>query len=122
MASILKFEHYTVVWICAIEIEVHAARLMLNLEHAGSFAATHRDGNNYIGGKINGHNVMIVRPPETGPINTATLASQIKASFPNLLFGMMVGIGGGVPGKNLVPDIRLGDVVIASPNGNSVKL
>jgi nucleoside phosphorylase len=34
-------------------------------------------------------------------------------SFPNIKIGLMVGIGGGVPGKT--HDIRLGDVVVSSP-------
>lgn len=55
----LKFEDYTVAWICALEIELQAARVMLDQEHAGNFPAVYRDGNNYVSGQINGHNVVI---------------------------------------------------------------
>jgi hypothetical protein len=33
-------------------------------------------------------------------------------SFPNIKIGLMVGIGGGVPTKH---DIRLGDIIVSSP-------
>jgi nucleoside phosphorylase len=38
-------------------------------------------------------------------------------TFPNLQFGLMVGIGGGVPRENV--DIRLGDVVVSIPSMTS---
>ncbi|KAB8213646.1 kinesin light chain [Aspergillus novoparasiticus] len=42
---------------------------------------------------------------------------QMKTTFPAVRFGLMVGIGGGVPSKE--PDIRLGDVVVSQPgNGH----
>ncbi|KAF4871532.1 hypothetical protein CGCSCA1_v009322 [Colletotrichum siamense] len=36
-------------------------------------------------------------------------------TFPSIRFGLMVGIGGGVPRKG--SDVRLGDVVVSSPTG-----
>ncbi|KAF2194323.1 hypothetical protein K469DRAFT_196098 [Zopfia rhizophila CBS 207.26] len=44
----------------------------------------------------------------------------MRQSFPNLRYGLLVGIGAGVPGQNLEPDIRLGDVVVAGPSDKSV--
>jgi nucleoside phosphorylase len=38
----------------------------------------------------------------------------MKSSFPSIRFGLMVGIGGGVPSYK--SDIRLGDVVISQPH------
>jgi hypothetical protein len=38
---------------------------------------------------------------------------QMKATFPAIRFGLMVGIGGGVPSKEV--DIRLGDIVVSQP-------
>ncbi|KAK1838827.1 ankryin repeat protein [Colletotrichum chrysophilum] len=35
-------------------------------------------------------------------------------SFPNMRIGLMVGIGGGAPSQK--HDIRLGDVVVSTPN------
>ncbi|KAL3432952.1 hypothetical protein BDV09DRAFT_187087 [Aspergillus tetrazonus] len=40
----------------------------------------------------------------------------MRLTFPRLQFGLMVGIGGGVPSKN--NDIHLGDVVISKPGKN----
>ncbi|KAL4947000.1 hypothetical protein BDW69DRAFT_179237 [Aspergillus filifer] len=39
----------------------------------------------------------------------------MRLTFPRLQFGLMVGIGGGVPSKS--NDIRLGDVVVSKPGG-----
>jgi hypothetical protein len=35
------------------------------------------------------------------------------STYPNVRFGLMVGVGGGVPRGN--PDIRLGDIVVSKP-------
>ena len=42
-------------------------------------------------------------------ISAAKVATQVLSSFKWLRFGLMVGIGGGVPSEE--NDIRLGDVV-----------
>ncbi|KAH8743422.1 nucleoside phosphorylase domain-containing protein [Hyaloscypha finlandica] len=38
---------------------------------------------------------------------------QLKSTFPAIRFGLMVGIGGGVPSKQA--DVRLGDIVVSQP-------
>jgi len=55
----------------------------------------------------------------TGTVSAACLVSQMRQSFPSLRFGLMVGIGAGVPGRHLKPDIRLGDVVVGTPGDDS---
>lgn len=47
--------------------------------------------------------------------SAATVAMQLLSSFHSIQFGLMVGIGGGVPSKTA--DIRLGDVVVSKPTG-----
>jgi nucleoside phosphorylase len=47
----------------------------------------------------------------------ARVVGQLRLCFPNLIFGMMVGVGAGVPGPE--HDIRLGDVVVGTPQGTS---
>jgi nucleoside phosphorylase len=42
------------------------------------------------------------------------VAVQMKSAFTSTRFGLMVGIGGGVPGEEA--DIRLGDVVVSKPH------
>ncbi|ORY18335.1 nucleoside phosphorylase domain-containing protein [Clohesyomyces aquaticus] len=44
----------------------------------------------------------------------AVVATQMKATFKGIRFGLMVGIGGGVP--SAAADIRLGDVVVSQPD------
>jgi nucleoside phosphorylase len=48
--------------------------------------------------------------------SAATVASQMLSTFPSIWFGLMVGIGGGVPREGV--DIRLGDVVVSKPTGD----
>jgi hypothetical protein len=52
----------------------------------------------------------------TGTISAASVATQMLSTFTGLRFGLMVGIGGGVPSEK--HDIRLGDVVVCKPIGS----
>lgn len=121
MPFTLRYEDYTIGWICALQVEVLAARFMLDEKHNGVFPGRHGDDNDYIPGTIGGHNVVIVGLPKksTGTVSAASLVSQMRQSFPNLRYGLMVGIGAGVPGRHLEPDIRLGDVVVGAPGDDS---
>ncbi|OTA03027.1 nucleoside phosphorylase [Trichoderma parareesei] len=73
----------------------------------------------YTLGRIGHHKVVMACLP-AGLIGTnaaATVATKMVFNFPSIRFGLMVGIGGGVPSK--ISDIRLGDVVVSQPqNGN----
>jgi nucleoside phosphorylase len=117
MAHLLNYDDYTIGWICALRVEVLAARFMLDSKHDGVFPGKFGDDNDYIPGTINGHNVVIVGlpPKSTGTVSAASLVQSLMTSFPNIRYGLMVGIGAGVPGTDLQPDIRLGDVVVAVP-------
>ncbi|KAL4866682.1 hypothetical protein BDV12DRAFT_172484 [Aspergillus spectabilis] len=64
-------------------------------------------------GELNGHYVVIVLLPEYGTVAAAHVVSDMLKTFPRLRFGLMVGIGGGVPSEQ--NDIRLGDVVVSKP-------
>lgn len=62
---------------------------------------------------------MVIASLPTGRYGTtpaATAAAQMLSSFPNIKFGLMVGIGGGIPNND--NDIRLGDVVVSQPEGS----
>lgn len=113
----LRREEYTIGWICALPVELAAAQEMLDEEHD----VLERDGNDenlYSLGSIQGHNVVIVCLPagRIGNNPAAAVAVQMKATFKELRFGLMVGIGGGVPSADV--DIRLGDVVVSQPDRN----
>jgi nucleoside phosphorylase len=107
-------QKYTVGWICAIATEYLAAQLFLDEEHEGPEFVSTNDSNNYTLGKIGKHNVVIAVLPhgEYGISSAAGIAKDMLHSFPNVRFGLMVGIGGGAPTPE--HDIRLGDVVVSA--------
>ena len=115
MARRLKIEDYTVGWISALPIELAAAAEMLDEEHQ-DLPQDPTDSNIYTFGRISEHNVVISCLPagQMGTNSAAIVASQMKSRFPSLRFGLMVGIGGGVPCAE--SDIRLGDIVISQPH------
>ncbi|EHK42084.1 hypothetical protein TRIATDRAFT_229523 [Trichoderma atroviride IMI 206040] len=103
---------YTVSWICALHIETAAARAMLDCIH-DDLPQARNDINTYTLGSIGHHNIVIASLPagHYGTNNAATVASNIERSFPSIEIHLMVGIGGGAPGKL---DLRLGDIVVGS--------
>jgi nucleoside phosphorylase len=114
MARRLEREDYTVGWICALPIELTASQEMLDEEHQ-SLPPLGNDMNLYSLGSIGGHNVVLAGLPagRTGIASATAVAVQLKSTFPAIRFGLMVGIGGGVPSK--AADIRLGDIVVSHP-------
>lgn len=105
-------EDYTVGWISALHIETAAARAMLDCIH-DDLPRAPQDINTYTFGSIGHHNIVIASLPAGyyGTNNAATVASNIERSFPSIEIHLMVGIGGGAPGKL---DLRLGDIVVGS--------
>lgn len=104
-------EHYTVGWICALPKEMAAAMAMLDIVHK-TLPRAANDSNTYALGRIANHNVVIVCLPSGyyGNNNAATVASNMRRTFPSIRLCLMVGIGGGVPTK---VDVRLGDIVVS---------
>jgi nucleoside phosphorylase len=94
-----------------------AAKAMLDEIHP-DLPTSSNDQNTYILGRMHTHNVVIACLPSGvyGTTSAATVASQMPFTFRSIRFGLMVGIGGGVPGKDV--DIRLGDVVVSKPTGD----
>ncbi|KAL7788093.1 hypothetical protein V8C43DRAFT_316755 [Trichoderma afarasin] len=87
----LTADDYRVGWICPLEIEQTAAMEMLDEEHE-PLKQSPTDHNVYKLGSIHGHNVK-------------------------LRYGLLVGIGGGVPVETDKGIIRLGHVVVSKPTG-----
>jgi nucleoside phosphorylase len=112
----LNHEDYTVGWICPLEVEQIAALEMLDEEHE-RLPQPPADHNVYTLGSIAGHNVVIAGLHHPGNNPAATVVTQMRMTFPNLRFGLLVGIGGGVPVKTDNGMIRLGDVVVSKPMG-----
>ncbi|KAJ9270260.1 hypothetical protein DTO212C5_3754 [Paecilomyces variotii] len=120
-SSALKaFTHtdYTVGWICPLQIELIAALEMLDEEHA-KLPQQPADHNVYHLGSISGHNVVIAGMWQAGNPTAATVVAQMRMTFPNIRFGLLVGIGGGVPVVTEHGMIRLGHVVVSKPTGQS---
>ncbi|KAI1146924.1 nucleoside phosphorylase domain-containing protein [Nemania diffusa] len=91
----IPIAQYTIGWICALPIEMAA----------------------YSFGRIGHHNVVLVCLPAgvTGTASAATVATQLRSTFPSIQYGLLVGVGGGAPSAKC--DIRLGDVVVSKPAG-----
>ena len=111
----LRCEDYTVGWVCALSVELAAAEELLDEEHeTPEYDA--RDTNIYTCGRVGEHNVVIACLPEgqIGISSAAAVAVQMKSTFTSTRFGLMVGIGGGVPSEEA--DVRLGDIVVSKPH------
>ncbi|KAF4888261.1 Nephrocystin-3 [Colletotrichum fructicola] len=109
-------DDYKVAWICPLEVEQIAAMEMLDEEHP-ALPKPPADHNVYSLGTINGHNVVIAGLHQPGNCPAATVVAQMRMTFPNLRFGLLVGIGGGVPVQTDNGMIRLGHVVVSKPAG-----
>ncbi|KAI8635489.1 ankyrin repeat protein [Xylariaceae sp. FL1651] len=116
MTTDLRHEDYTVGWICPLEVEQIAALEMLDEEHERLPQAP-TDHNVYSLGSVAGHNVVIAGLHQPGNNPAATVVTQMRMTFPSLRFGLLVGIGGGVPVRSDNGMIRLGDVVVSKPVG-----
>jgi nucleoside phosphorylase len=120
-------ELYTVAWLAPLEIEAQAALHMLDERHKGRFPIGRGDDYVFQAGAVCGHNVIVATLPagqEYGTGSAAALASQVKKFFPNLWFGLLVGVAAGLPNLSRRPplDIRLGDVLVGLPTGESAGL
>ncbi|PNP74435.1 hypothetical protein FNYG_12222 [Fusarium nygamai] len=71
------------------------------------------DNNAYTLGSIKNHNVVIACLPQGqyGNNNAANVLTNLERTFPSIRYVLIVGIGGGAPGK---VDIRLGDTVVGT--------
>lgn len=115
----LPIEQYQVGWICPLSKELTAARAILDEEHEPHRNLALYDSNNYVLGRCCGHNVVIACLPlgKYGTNSAATVASKMRMTFTGILFGLVIGIGGGIPNLSKGVDIRLGDVVVSQPDG-----
>ncbi|CAJ0549768.1 Ff.00g033810.m01.CDS01 [Fusarium sp. VM40] len=104
---------YTVGWICALRQELTAASAMLDEQHP-NLSKTADDQNTYTLGSISGHNIVVTCLPKgmIGRISADTAAKYMMVTFPLIKCMLMVGVGAGVPSN----EVRLGDVVVGTPN------
>ncbi|KAN0072724.1 ankyrin repeat domain-containing protein 50-like protein 3 [Elaphomyces granulatus] len=114
----LPIEQYQVGVVCAIPDEMSAAIAILDERHKPIIGQDRLDPNNYVPGRVHEHNVVIACLPAGiyGTNAASRVASDMLRTFTGLRFGLMVGIGGGIPNLQKGLDIRLGDVVISQPD------
>ncbi|KAH6672608.1 nucleoside phosphorylase domain-containing protein [Halenospora varia] len=119
----LAHDAYTVGWICVLRSELNASRALLDEEHE-PLPPAEKDDNSYLLGRMVGHNIVIAFTGSgTYGTNAATqTATHMVRTFPNIRFGLMVGVGGGAPKRpdlnDPLKDIRLGDVVVSATQGS----
>lgn len=123
MAAPESPEEYTIGWIAALPIERAAAMALLDeqYEEPDEFEQHPSDPNSYTWGRMGKHNMVIAALPAGlyGVTSAATTASGLLASLPHIRIGLLVGIGGGIARPDLDHDIRLGDVAVSEPAGQS---
>ncbi|QLI68890.1 uncharacterized protein G6M90_00g061270 [Metarhizium brunneum] len=118
----LNPEDYHIAIIAPLEIENVAATLMLDNRHDGRFPMARGYEYLYTPGEMGGHNVIVATLPAGEDCDlgsAAALSRQVKTFFPNLWFGLLVGVAAGMPnvGGGQERDIRRGDVLVAQQDG-----
>ena len=114
---------YTVGWIAALPIERAAAIAMFDDIHTKplDFDQPLNDTNSYTWGRIGEHNIVLasLAAGVYGLVSAATTAMPMLSSFPQIRFGLLVGIGAGIARPDQGRDIRLGDIAVSQPDGKS---
>jgi nucleoside phosphorylase len=121
---VLNPADYKVVWIAPLRVELEAALEIYDERYEDSFPVEPGDGYVFYAGRIYGLNVAIASLPTATPYGTASaaaLVSQVRKFFRNPWLVLLVGIAAGLPhfSSNPPRDIRLGDILIAVPEGNT---
>ncbi|KAK7217297.1 hypothetical protein V2G26_005300 [Clonostachys chloroleuca] len=102
-------DEYDVAWVCALHIEMGAARAMLDETH-DPLPSMENDTNSYVLGRIQAHNVVIACLPNA-EYGTNSRGKQPEAHISQHQIWLMVGVGGADPSRQ---DILLGDVIVAT--------
>ena len=109
MESTLGHEDYMIGLIGALILEMAAVLAILNDLHDPLFQPSLDLNNYHLLGRIGEHNVVILCLP-AGVTGKRAATAQLLFTFKSIKFGLMVGIGVGVPSTK--QEIRLGDVVV----------
>jgi len=112
----LTRDNYTIGWISALAIKSTTAAIMLDIKHKALPIAP-RDTNTYVLGTIGEHNVVIACINEAGGLPAYVVTRNFTESFQKVRYMLIVGIGGGIPSDDY--QIRLGDIVVSEPKGQS---
>ncbi|GKT59859.1 NB-ARC and TPR domain-containing protein [Colletotrichum tofieldiae] len=109
----------TVAIVCALPLEADAVCALFD-DHwdddlLADLVGFFGDTNSYSMGRIGRHHVVLIHMAGIGKNYAATAAAYCKASFPDVVLALLVGVCGGVPDatEKGVPSLVLGDVVIS---------
>ncbi|KAG2005304.1 hypothetical protein GB937_008847 [Aspergillus fischeri] len=117
MSCQTKLEDCTVVWLCPLEVELRAAIAMLDRVCEDIPLRARGQDVIYTVGEIGPHKVAVVGYyQEQGLAVSGSMVAEVKRDLPNLQFGLLVGVAGGIPSSTR--DIQLGDVAVAVPEGD----
>ncbi|KAK4241610.1 hypothetical protein C8A03DRAFT_30191 [Achaetomium macrosporum] len=102
--------------ICALTIEADAVDALFDHrwdEDGPPYDKAPGDPNAYSTGAVGRHNIVLAHMPGMGKANTAAVAANCRASFPNIKLAVVVGICGVVPFGPGGDEILLGDVIVS---------
>ncbi|KAJ0414759.1 hypothetical protein BJY00DRAFT_318510 [Aspergillus carlsbadensis] len=119
---------YHIAWICSTTADETAALSLLDKTHGSPREDREpTDACSYTTGRMAGHRVVIVcmHADRPQPFSADNIVHNMRYTFPNLRFAMLVGVGAAMPkyGSALsqvaggVRDVRLGDVVVGCQKG-----
>jgi nucleoside phosphorylase len=101
--------------ICALPLEADAVDAVFDYRWDDlSFGKAQGDPNAYSTGTIGRQNVVLAHMPGMGKANAATVAANIRSSFPNIRLSLVVGVCGCSPFTPDGNEIILGDVIIST--------
>ncbi|KAH7111687.1 hypothetical protein B0J13DRAFT_271862 [Dactylonectria estremocensis] len=104
--------------ICALTIEADAVEALFDHhwdDDGPHYDKVPGDPNAYSTGSIGRHNVVLAYMPGMGKASSAAIASNCRASFPNIKLALVVGVCGAVPfAPSSNTEIVLGDVIVGS--------
>lgn len=88
---------YTVACICPMGVELTPVLAILDEKH--DRLPMRRNQNAYVLGKMGHHNIVVATMPDTGNNSAATVTTQLQNDFTLIRFGVLVGTGEGIPGR-----------------------
>lgn len=87
--------------ICALPEERDAVEAAMTRDYKGddkrTYSKAKNDDNHYMLSELGDKPVVVVTPRNMGTINTSHLAKDMRHSFPNIAYALIVGIASGAP-------------------------
>ncbi|KAJ5159631.1 uncharacterized protein N7482_006635 [Penicillium canariense] len=107
--------NFTIAIFCALPLEVDAVSVLFDgiFQDSTLYQNAPGDSNTYTLGRIGRHLAVLIHLPGMGKSVASQAASSVRATYPNIKLGLVVGICGGVPYKKGRAEILLGDIVVS---------